>query len=220
MKYSFLFVIFVSSFTFAQTLVLNDKLLAQITKNSTVRIASDKQFFNSYEKQRKIYDDINNRLIKINTIHDYIYLQLRNVNSGLRQGKMMVEIYKYLHLVGKDLTTMLEYTAQNPEYAVFINKSYINFHKHIIRLETDIQRLVLEQQPEDLLMDFSQRQKILQNIYGRIKSIHWNILYINSYLKRAKNKPYLLHINALNGYYNVDKSIVERIMRRWKYLTQ
>ena len=34
-----------------QTVVLNDQLLAQITKNQAVRLASNESFLNSYEKQ-------------------------------------------------------------------------------------------------------------------------------------------------------------------------
>ena len=43
----------------AQSVVINEKLLAQLTKNHTVRLASNSAILSSYEKQKKLYDDIN-----------------------------------------------------------------------------------------------------------------------------------------------------------------
>lgn len=55
------FCIFFSYIGRGQTVVLNDKLLYQITKNQTIRSASEKKFLDSYEKQKKMYDDINKK---------------------------------------------------------------------------------------------------------------------------------------------------------------
>ena len=49
----------------AQTVVYNDKLLIQLTKNQAVRLASNESYLNSYEKQKKTYDEINQKLAQI-----------------------------------------------------------------------------------------------------------------------------------------------------------
>ena len=54
--------ILLGSYFNSQTVVLNDKLLLQLTKNQTVRLASNESFLTSFEKQRKAYNDINNKI--------------------------------------------------------------------------------------------------------------------------------------------------------------
>ena len=44
-----------------QTVVVNDKLIAQLTKNQAVRLTSNEGFLKSYEKQKQLYDDINKK---------------------------------------------------------------------------------------------------------------------------------------------------------------
>lgn len=45
----------------SQQIVFNDKLLAQITKDHAVRLASEQTFLDSYKKQKQLYDDIKNK---------------------------------------------------------------------------------------------------------------------------------------------------------------
>lgn len=85
--------ILIANKTKAQTIVINEKLLMQISKNHAVRMASEESFINSYERQRKLYDDVNNKLTKVIAIQEYIYQQLKNVNSALLQSKKLIYLY-------------------------------------------------------------------------------------------------------------------------------
>ena len=48
-----------------QTVVVNDKLIAQLTKNQAVRLTSNEGFLKSYEKQKQLYDDINKKITQV-----------------------------------------------------------------------------------------------------------------------------------------------------------
>jgi hypothetical protein len=71
----------------SQQIVINDKLLSQITVNHGVRLASEQTFLDSYKKQKELYDEINNKTTQVIAIQEYIYQQLKNVNSALTQSK-------------------------------------------------------------------------------------------------------------------------------------
>jgi hypothetical protein len=79
----------------SQQVVINEKLLAQLTKNQAVRLSSDKLFFNSYEKQKQLYDDIKGKITQVVAIQEYIYNKLTNVNMAIKQGKQMQYLYQY-----------------------------------------------------------------------------------------------------------------------------
>ena len=56
-----------------QQIVINDKLLIQMTVNHGVRIGSEQAFLSSYEKQKALYDDIKNKTAQVIAIQEYIY---------------------------------------------------------------------------------------------------------------------------------------------------
>ena len=106
--------IFIANKTKAQTIVINEKLLMQMSKNHAVRMASEESFINSYERQRKLYDDVNNKLTKVIAIQEYIYQQLKNVNSALLQSKKLIYLYEYFSKIAENLRKMLLSTKKNP----------------------------------------------------------------------------------------------------------
>ena len=67
----------------SQQIAFNDRLLLQLTTNHGVRMASEQAFLDSYEKQKEMYDDIKNKTAQVIAIQEYIYQQLKNVNSAL-----------------------------------------------------------------------------------------------------------------------------------------
>ena len=79
-----------------QQIVINDKLLVQMTTNHGVRLGSEQAFLNSYEKQKELYDDIKNKTAQVIAIQEYIYQQLKNVNSALKKKKKLIYMYQFL----------------------------------------------------------------------------------------------------------------------------
>ena len=71
-------VMYSGTFIHSQQIVINDKLLMQLTKDHAVRMTSEQSFLNSYEKQNELYDDIKNKTAQVIAIQEYIYQQLKN----------------------------------------------------------------------------------------------------------------------------------------------
>ena len=201
----------------SQQIVINDKLLTQITKNHAVRLASEQTFLDSYEKQKELYDEINNKTTQVIAIQEYIYQQLKNVNSALTQCKKLVYLYEYLGKIVSNSNKMLDLSAQHPEYAVLVSKYYVEIGKQIIKLQQEVSQDIMNED-KDFLMDAMDREMLIEKIFTRVRNIHGNILYIILRLENAKNIPYLYQVPVLRNYINIDKAIVGDIIQKYKYI--
>ena len=201
----------------SQQIVINDKLLTQITKNHAVRLASEQTFLDSYEKQKELYDEINNKTTQIIAIQEYIYQQLKNVNSALTQSKKLVYLYQYLGKIVTNSNKMLDLSAQHPEYAILVSKYYVEIGKQVLKLQQEVSQDILNED-KDFLMDAMDREMLIEKIFTRVRNINGNILYIILRLQNAKKIPYLYQIPVLRNYINIDKAIVGGIITKYKYI--
>ncbi|MFL9835793.1 hypothetical protein [Chryseobacterium terrae] len=201
----------------SQQIVINDKLLSQITLNHGVRMASEEAFLDSYEKQKKLYDDINNKTTQIIAIQEYIYQQLKNVNSALTQSKKLIYLYQYLGKIVTNSNKMLDLSAQHPEYAVLVSKYYSEIGKQTLKLQQEVTQDILNED-KDFLMDAMDREMLIEKVFTRVRNINGNILYIILRLENAKKIPYLYQLPVLRNYLNIDKAIVGDIIQKYKHL--
>ncbi|MXS71904.1 hypothetical protein GSF70_11820 [Flavobacteriaceae bacterium W22] len=201
----------------SQQIVINDKLLTQITKNHAVRLASEQTFLDSYEKQKELYDEINNKTTQIIAIQEYIYQQLKNVNSALTQSKKLIYLYQYLGKIVTNSNKMLDLSAQHPEYAVLVSKYYVEIGKQVLKLQQEVTQDILKED-KDFLMDAMDREMLIEKIFTRVRNINGNILYIILRLENAKKIPYLYQVPVLRNYINIDKAIVGDIITKYKYI--
>lgn len=204
-------------FVKSQQIVINDKLLSQITLNHGVRLASEQAFLDSYEKQKELYDDINNKTTQIIAIQEYIYQQLKNVNSALTQSKKLIYLYQYLGKIITNSNKMLDLSAQHPEYAVLVSKYYSEIGIQVIKLQQEVTQDVLNED-KDFLMDAMDREMLIEKVFTRVRNINGNILYIILRLENARKIPYLFQVPVLRNYLNIDKAIVGDIIQKYKHL--
>ncbi len=216
-KIVYLLIMFSGMTINSQQIVINDKLLVQITKNHAVRLASEQTFLDSYEKQKKLYDDVKNKTAQVIAIQEYIYQQLKNVNSALTQSKKLIYLYQYLGKIVTNSNKMLDLSAQHPEYAVLVSKYYVEIGKQTMKLQQEVTQDILNEN-KDFLMDASDREMLIEKIFTRVRNINGNILYIILRLENAKKIPYLYQVPILRNYINIDKAIVEDIITNYQYL--
>ncbi|WP_343658793.1 hypothetical protein [Chryseobacterium sp.] len=211
--------IFLSSFVGinSQQIVINDKLLSQITVNHGVRLASEQAFLGSYKKQKELYDDINNKTKQVIAIQEYIYQQLKNVNSALTQSKKLIYLYQYLGKIVSSSNKMMELSAQRPEYAALVSKYYVDIGKQVIKLQQEVTQDILNED-KDFLMDAMDREMLIEKVFTRVRNIQGNILYIIMRLENAKKIPYVYQVPVLRNYVNIDRAIVGDIMIKYKYI--
>lgn len=201
----------------SQQIVINDKLLSQITVNHGVRLASEQAFLDSYKKQKELYDEINNKTMQVVAIQEYIYQQLKNVNSALTQSKKLIYLYQYLGKIVTNSNKMLNLSAQHPEYTVLVSKYYVEIGKQVVKLQQEVTQDILNED-KDFLMDSMDREMLIEKVFTRVRNIYGNILYIILRLENAKKIPYLYQVPVLRNYINIDRAIVGDIITKYKYI--
>lgn len=210
-------ILFTGATVYGQQIVINDKLLTQITVNHGVRMASEETFLGSYKKQNEFYNDIKNKTAQVIAIQEYIYQQLKNVNSALTQSKKLLYLYQYLGKITSNSNKMMNLTVQHPEYAALVSKYYVEIGQQVIKLQAEVTSDVLNEN-KDFLMDSMDREMLIEKIFTRVRNINGNLLYIIMRLENAKKIPYLYQVPVLRNYINIDKALVGDIMQKYKYI--
>ncbi|RNA61402.1 hypothetical protein D1631_05375 [Chryseobacterium nematophagum] len=201
----------------AQQIVINEKLLSQMTLNQGVRLGSEQAFLDSYEKQKKLYDEINNKTTQIIAIQEYIYQQLKNVNSTLKQSKKLIYLYQYLGRIVSNSDRMLELSANHPEFMILVSKYYIKVGQEILKIRQEVTQEVLRED-KDFLMDAMDREMLIEKVFIRVRNINGTILYLILRLENMKKIPYLYQVPLLRNYLNIDKAIVGDIIQKYKHI--
>ena len=201
----------------SQQIAFNDRLLLQLTTNHGVRMASEQAFLDSYEKQKEMYDDIKNKTAQVIAIQEYIYQQLKNVNSALSQSKKLVYFYQYMGKIATNSNKMLDLSAQHPEYAVLVSKYYVEIGKQAVKLKQEVMQDILNED-KDFLIDAMDREMLIEKVFNRVRNINGNILYIILRLENAKKIPYLYQVPVLRNYVNIDKAIAGEIIQKYRYI--
>lgn len=213
----FFLILLLTSGLKAQQIAINDRLLVQLTTNQGVRMASEQAFLDSYEKQKEMYDDIKNKTAQVIAIQEYIYQQLKNVNSALSQSKKLVYLYQYMGKITANSNKMLNLSAQHSEYAILVSKYYVEIGKQAVKLKQEVMQDILNED-KDYLMDAMDREMLIEKVFTRVRNINGNILYIILRLENAKKIPYLYQVPVLRNYVNIDKAIVGEIIQKYRYI--
>ena len=200
-----------------QTVVYNDKLLIQLTKNQAVRLASNDSYLNSYEKQKKTYDEINQKIAQVVAIQEYIYDKLTNINSAIKQGKQLYYLSKTFVQIGIDANDVLSLTAQHPEYAILLNRFYIGATQELLKMQSELTNDILHEE-NDFLMDPYDRQVLIQNLSTKAQMVNGYLICIKIRLKNARKTPYIYQIPTINTYVNLDRAIVKNIMTNYNFI--
>ena len=203
----------------AQCVVINEKLLAQLTKNQTVRLASNSAILSSYEKQKKLYDDINLKIAQIVAIQNFIYNNLTNVQVGIKQGKQLYYLSKTFIQIGQNATEVVSLTVTHPEYAVLLNRFYIAATTELLSMKSELTENILREDA-DFLMDPYDRQLVIQKLSVKAQMINGYLICIRLRLKNAKKIPYIYQIPTINTYVNLDRLVIKEIMNRWNILVE
>lgn len=199
-------------------LYYNLEMQAHVTANHGVRIASEKLYQTSYKNQEENMEKARDKIVQVVAMKNLIYNQLRNVNSALKQGKQIEQMYYDWERLLKNLSVMFELTYQNPQYAVLITRFYEKVYEHGFSAYQGIYDQV-QKEGNDYLMDSYDRQYILNKLHREIRAMNGWVLHINNYLSKAKKKPYFRHIRVFNNWYVQDKAIIQRIITNYGYVT-
>jgi hypothetical protein len=180
-------------------------------------LASNESFLNSYEKQKKLYDDVNQKIAQVVAIQQFIYDKLTNVNAAIKQGKQLYYLSNTFVQIGQNANEVLSLTAQNPQYAILLNRYYIAATQELIKMQTELVNDILREDA-DFLMDPFDRQAVIQKLSTRANMINGYLVCIRIRLKNAKKIPYIFQIPTINTYVNLDRAIVKNIMQNYNFI--
>ncbi|MHA6727122.1 hypothetical protein ACX3PU_03565 [Chryseobacterium sp. A301] len=195
--------------------VVNDKLLEQVSKNQVVRLGSSEALRASVETQRKAYGQISSTMTQIISIEEYLYQQLYEVNSLILSGKQLEYFYWYLEQISSKSAELLVLSSKAPEHAVLLSGYYTSILKQSYLLQEELLTSVLSKDI-DVLLNSYDRQLLLEKLLSRARSIHGYLLYLILRLKSAHPKSALSQIPALADYINLDKQIVKNLLSRYR----
>jgi len=195
--------------------VVNDKLLEQVSKNQAARLLSNSSMHRAIEKQRLAYQEINRTMTQIISIQEFLYLQLYELSALIQSGKQLEYFQWYIQEISLRGGELLQLSANQPAQAVLLNGYYTAILTQSFALQQELVSTVLEKQP-GLLLNSYDRQLILERLLSRVRTIHGYILYLILRLKSSQSLPFLDQVPALRGYINLDRELVQSILSRYR----
>lgn len=193
----------------------NPRLTAQLTANQGVRETSMKGFQQTFKKQKELYEDAKLKMTQVVTIHEHIYKQLYNVNSLFKQSKQVKYILDYIPQIVNNASKMVTMSSNNPQYAVWMKKSYSSLLEKAISLKDELQNVLLKSDKK-IFIDPYDRDLLIDRVYTKVLQIHIAILDVINLLEFAKSRAYIYSIPVFGTYVQQDKMLVEDIMHKYK----
>ncbi|MDO4728858.1 MAG: hypothetical protein Q4B43_07640 [Bacteroidota bacterium] len=198
-------------------IVINTNLILQISANNVARQGVLMQFKENYRKQKELADEGQQLMAKVYLIHEYIYGQLKNVNSLFRQGKQFMGIVKEVQEIYENAQIMVNTSVNNPQYAIFVTDMYARIIQEAVKFYNDINNVITKAK-KDLLLDAHDRTVILSSLHHRLKMLKIYIKAVTKKIERAKKVAYIYSVPVLSSYIRKDKSLIISIMDRYNRL--
>ncbi len=214
---SILLILLFSNSVFSQqaTVVINQKLLEQLTKNQAVRLVSNDQIKKSTEKQREIYGDIQGKMAKVIAINEFLYDNLRNINGLIKDGKSVGLMYEYITKIAEEMSILSQLTLDNPLYATIKYEFYIETLDQYIAIKDEVNQMIMNVN-SDYLLDQYDRHRFVTNVLHKLRNLYLSILGTTTWLKNANNRTLIQSIPILGTFYSIDKAIINNIMNQLK----
>lgn len=194
--------------------VYHPELTAQVSANQGVRMVSLYNIRNLYKKQKEAYDDVTANMTQILAVHEYIYSQLRNVNSIFRQGRKVVYISELLIDIAKNKQKTARVLVENPQYSIWFKGDVIEVGMKTAELISYVQQ-VIQKADKKMLMDSFDRDVLLENVIRKLEYIRFKLQVIRHNISYAKSRPYIYTIPNIGSYVFHDKIMVQNIINNY-----
>lgn len=183
--------------------------------NQAALTAADRNTIKRLETIREYKEKALENLTIVQTVQARVYSGLTQINSALKNGRMVKDCYAILEDIVKYQKQVTEYAKDDPVLLLFAEKSEADFKKKSIDLIFYISDFVTKHD-KDVLMDTGKRDELVAHIQRELR-----ILRALSY--SAKNQMYyasfgskLEKLNPWQSYVNQDKRLVKEILANTK----
>ncbi|WP_426329090.1 hypothetical protein [Pedobacter sp. R-06] len=204
-------------FLLAQRIVFDARHLATVNENAVVRNAAEISHNELLGKINKSLDNINLNTSSVVMAQSMIYSSLSNVNSALKNGMALRDMYAVCEDIIGYSREMGKLGLNEPYLLLFSEQIVKDITRRSAQMMTEISGFVLKE-GQDILMDYNSRDKLLAGIradlqiirglaYGAWKAMYW-----------AKVRGVIKLLNPFQGFINRDVQIVSDIVTKTRYL--
>lgn len=205
-----------SSVVTAQRVVIHQDLIQQSTANTAFKVALHSQYRDKLAQVEENRKGILTHVTTVEEVHRRVFNTLTNVDGALRNGRTLWYIGQKVPQIFTNLKTAAVLAKDKP-YLVHLLAS----HSQLImgrvgRLQQYLQELVLQNDPQ-VLINPIQREKMVHEVYTDISIIHSVSNSMVSMFKLYNLQDAVEKIVPLKMYYNMDRTLVQDIMRKTKF---
>lgn len=203
--------------TSAQKIVLDRARLNIVASNGTVRNSAETAHNNYLGNIKSRIDNININASSVVLAQLIIYNGLSQVNSALKDGLAV----KNITVISADIVHYLEQALllarSNPALLLVAGNIQSECRTRAITLVNDVSGFVLKS-GGDILADYNARDELLKKVITQLQVIDglaygaWRIMYW------AKERGIIATLNPFQNYINQDRSLVNQIILKAKYL--
>lgn len=208
-------IVYSSISVFPQRLGYNARLLQQLSFNQAIRMGSNSYALASFRRQNEDYNYANRKITESIAVHNYIYNNLRNVNTTIKQAKKVKYTIGYVTKIINNSRKLLKYSSEHPDIALTLTKYYRWLVKEALEIKNELNEVVLTGK-DGVLMDTYDRGILIDKIYSKVRSINGGLNYICLLIEDRKGKNLIYYIPGIGGYATKDKQLVEGILDKWK----
>lgn len=184
--------------------------------NQSALTAADRNTIKRLETIREYKEKALENITIVQAVQAKVYFALTQINSALKNGKMVKDCYTILEDIVKYQKQVTEYAKDDPVLLLFAEKSEADFKKKSVDLVFYITDFVTKHD-KDVLMDSGKRDELIAHIQRELR-----ILRALSY--SAKHQMYyasfgskLEKLNPWQSYVNQDKRLVKEILANTKF---
>ena len=218
-KILLLLLLFVAKISIAQRVVFDRAHFNIINENSMIRNTAELTHNQYLNKINTSLDDINVNVGSVVIAQNLIYSGLANVNSALKNGLAVKDMAYIIADIIKYSAQMVKMAKNEPYLLLFAEEMARTTKGRAITLVNEVSGFVLKE-GSNILMDYNSRDLLVRHItqelqllsgltYGAWKAMYW-----------AKVNGVFKFLNPFASFVNQDKSIVNDIIRKSKYLNQ
>jgi hypothetical protein len=190
---------------YAQRIIFDKKQFETVTANSAARQAAE-------ITGQKYYDRVNENLekVKINAstiilAQTMIYESLANVNSGLRNGKLVLQIANTVKRIQTYSNYMIDAAKDQPLLILFAEGMANESKERALRLIGDVSGVILKE-GNNMLMDYNARDELLLHVNQELQIMEGLTYGGYSAMMSAKRAGVLKQINPFSGFITNDKT--------------
>ncbi|MBO9572381.1 MAG: hypothetical protein J7497_09265 [Chitinophagaceae bacterium] len=198
------------------TWVFHTDLPATQLENTAFKVAWNSLYSSKLNEIKNDREKTLASLMVVEEVQRKIFNTLSNVDNAVKDGKTMVLIGKKIPLIYSNLQKSAGLAVGKPYMLTIVGDMYSTFYERILKLTDYLYSFVLSSD-EKILIDPVRRHQFVYEVYNEI-----NVLY---QLSASIINQYQLHnlqdaidkIVPLSTFYNVDKMLVNDVIRKIKF---